>query len=220
MAAGPDSSGYLAEAERLAKAGRWEEERAVLSRAIAAFPKDPEPWMRYAVVWAEDDPAAAATHARQAVELAGDDPAILARAASLTFNLHDYEASERYLRRALPLVPEEFPLIPDMLHLAGRLALQKGNQPVSEEYLRHAFEIEPGSLGFGRVLAVMLAARGPSREPRRDQPRACTRSARRRRAPRVARRGGERDLGGRRSARRRLTGRAPFGIESLAACAR
>lgn len=149
----------LARSDELLRRERWDEQMDLLNASLAVFPREPEFLYRYAVGCAQSDTDASAEYTRRAVALAGDDPAMLARAADLMYDIHDYEASERYLRRALPLAPEEFPLIPDMLHLAGKLALQKGNDPVAEEYLRHAFEIEPGSMGFGLVLAVLLARR-------------------------------------------------------------
>lgn len=155
---------YLAESDRLLEAGLWDEQMSLLKEAVAACPDEPEFWYRYAVARAESDPQAAIHHTRRAVDLADDDPGLLARAADLMYDVRDYEASERYLRLAIPNVPEGFELIPDMLHLAGKLALQKGNEAVADEYLRRAFEIEPGSLGFGRILALLLTERGHHQE--------------------------------------------------------
>lgn len=155
---------YLTESDRLLEAGYWDEQMSLLKKAVADCPDEPEFWYRYAVGCAESDAEACAERARRAVDLAGDDPGLLARVAGLMYDIQNYEASEHYLRRAIPHLPEEFPLIPDMLHLAGKLALQKGNGTVATEYLWRAFEIEPGSLGFGRILAVLLTERGDHQE--------------------------------------------------------
>lgn len=156
----PERTRYLTESDRLLKAGHWPEQMSLLEKAVVACPDEPEFWYRYAVGCAESDPERCAEHARRAADLAGDDPGLLARAANLMYDIQDYEASERDRRRAIARMLEGFPLTPDMLHLAGKLALQKGNEAVAEEYLGHAFEIEPGSPGFGRILAVRLTERG------------------------------------------------------------
>lgn len=155
-----DRAQYIVESDRLLDAGLWDEQRLLMARAVEAFPDMPEFWYRYALgsFHALDD--SAADQVRVAVDLGRSDPAILTRSASLMYDLGHYDEAEQYLRSALGQVTETFPLLADMLHLIGKLAIAKGDDTVAEKYLAKAFEADPGSPGFGHFLATLLARQG------------------------------------------------------------
>jgi len=83
-------------------------------------------------------------------------PMILGRCATLMYDLGEYGSAEEYVRRAVPVADDDFPLLADMLHLIGKLALQKDNDEIAERYLSLAFELGPGSLGHADFLATFL----------------------------------------------------------------
>ena len=70
------------------------------------------------------------------------------------------DESREVLRQAHSCATEEFDFAVDLVHLAGRLALSRGDKAKGERGLRAAFEEEPDIPGHGRVLAEFLAAEG------------------------------------------------------------
>lgn len=151
-------SDFLAQSERLIAANDWGTQVHLMEEALSAFPEEPEFWIRHGLAVYDKDPAKAAESARRAAALAGADVGMLTRCASLLFNLGDLEESRHYVKRIVALAPEDFSLIPDVLHLAGKLADRKGNADVAETYLAKAFEVDPTGIGHARVLAEFFLA--------------------------------------------------------------
>lgn len=84
-------------------------------------------------------------------------PSRLTRCASLLHGLGEIEDAGRYIRSVLPLIDEGFPLIADVFHLIGVLAVAMSNNAVADQYLRLAFKVEPAGRGHAYRLAHFLA---------------------------------------------------------------
>ena len=94
---------------------------------------------------------------RRAAELTwDDDPETLFRVASALWWEDETKECFRALRRLTEIVDEDFIFITDMLHLAGLIAREAGNDERAEQALRAAFEEAPESRGHGRWLAGLL----------------------------------------------------------------
>ena len=150
----------LARARDVGRAGRHAESVELLRRAVARFPDHPELLVRVAVAVARTAPAESQEYARRAVRVAPDDPAVLFRCASLMFSHGRFDESRRYAKRARAFADQDFPLLVDLIHLAGKLAAQKGNHADAEKALRIAFEEDPSGIGHGRELAEFYFRRG------------------------------------------------------------
>jgi Flp pilus assembly protein TadD len=147
----------------LIKAGDWESQASLMAEAIAAFPKEPEFWLRHALA-VFDDPHAAVESAGKAAELGAGDPGLLTRCASLLFDLERDEDARSLVRQVSVLAPDGFALTSNVLHLAGKLATRKGNNEVAERYLSKAFEVDPLSNGHAIVFAEFLTSVGRTPE--------------------------------------------------------
>lgn len=151
---------YLERSNQLMVEGDWSGQAALMKDAVLAFPQEPELRIRLALAIYDEEPERAAHHANEAAELASTDPGMLARCASLLFDLEHFDDASRYVKQLVPLAPDDFPLIPDILHLAGKLAMRKGNSDVAERYLAKAFEVDPSTAGHALVLAQFLSSQG------------------------------------------------------------
>lgn len=134
--------------------------RKLMDEALEAFPDDPELCLRYAMASVPASPVDAAKYVRRAGRLSSDDPYRLTRCASLLYGLGEVEDAGKYVRSVLPLIDENFPLIADVFHLVGVLAVAKANDTVADEYLRLAFKVEPTGSGHAYELAHFLVVRG------------------------------------------------------------
>ncbi len=112
---------------------------------------------------AEDD---AQAELELAVAAAGEDPSVLVRAATLSFDNDHPQAARDWLARAAPMVTPDFAYLPWVTALAARLALLDGDAELGLDGLRAAFESLPGAPGFGDVLARELLRRGLEGEAR------------------------------------------------------
>ena len=75
------------------------------------------------------------------------------------FYLGEFDEARDYAKRAARHAPEDFDGAP-LVHIAGKLAAQKGNEPLAERLLTAAFENDPALPAHGEVLAAFLAERG------------------------------------------------------------
>jgi tetratricopeptide (TPR) repeat protein len=151
---------YLTESDRALREDRWDEQLSLMQRATQQFPRNAEFAYRLAVANATSAPTEARVHATRAVELAPADPLIVGRCASLMYDVAEYDLAESYVRKTIPIAGDDFPLLADMLHLIGKLAVRKENDEIAEQYLSLGFESEPGSLGHADFLATLFVKQG------------------------------------------------------------
>lgn len=81
--------------------------------------------MAYALAVYETSPAEAVNYCRQAAARAHGDPGMLVRCASLMYDLGEFDDARTYVKEGARHVGEGVPLIADMTHLVGKLALEK-----------------------------------------------------------------------------------------------
>jgi tetratricopeptide (TPR) repeat protein len=128
--------------------------------AAEANPTDPDLQIRFAVELVEvGDPDASAAIAR-ATELAPEDPAILTRAAILSFDNGELGAAKQLVHRAYAHAPEGFGGIEWLTFVLGRVLLSEGNPTDARPLLEASFDGERGSRYFGEVLARHLLESG------------------------------------------------------------
>lgn len=96
----------------------------------------------------------------QAVALAPDDPDILIRAASLSFDNHQFDRARELFLRARDHVTPDFDLMPALASLGGQLALRDGRHAEALQLLQAAFDGWPWRRVFGYQLAVELLRAG------------------------------------------------------------
>lgn len=148
------------ESRRLVTEERWSENEELLQREIEGFPNDPELHLRLAVALSVGNPEESKGLLRKAVELSGNDPQLLTRAASLAFDHQEIEDARTWTKRALELAPPDFALTGPLIHSAGKLAWLKGNLELAERYLIGSFEEAPEVIGHAEVLAAFHSALG------------------------------------------------------------
>jgi len=151
---------YLTASDRALREDRWDEQLSLMRRATQRFPHNAEFAYRLAAANAASAPTKARVHAARAVDLAPADPLIVGRCASLMYDVAEYDLAERYVRKTIPIAGDDFPLLADMLHLIGKLAVRKENDEIAEQYLSLGFELEPGSLGHADFLATLFVKQG------------------------------------------------------------
>lgn len=132
----------------------------LLRGATERIPEDAELLLRTAVAICRTDPAESRSYAQRAVAIAPEDPTLLFRSASLLFSLGDFDEARKYARRARSLATKDFPFLVDLIHLAGKLAEEKGNHADAEKALLIAFTEAPATIGHGRALAEFYLGRG------------------------------------------------------------
>lgn len=150
----------LRESRALSREGLDEQNEILLRKALSHFPDHPELLVQTAAAISRTAPDEAKGHLRRAVQLSPDEPGILFCSASLMFSLGEISESRDYAHRARARAGADFPLLVDLIHLAGKLADQKGNYEDAEKALTIAFDEEPCTLGHGRVLAEFYVRRG------------------------------------------------------------
>ncbi|MDP8942548.1 MAG: hypothetical protein M3N16_00250 [Actinomycetota bacterium] len=163
--ASPDNSlqGVFDQSNALIREERYAENERLLRSTLSRFPNDPELNLRLGSALLTRPPDAK-RYIKRAIELSPFDPRLLTVAASHMFFLGEYDTASEYVRRASKVVPDGFPLAADLVHLIGKLAMQKGNDAVAERYLVLAFEEEPETSGHGQALAEFYASQGRSTE--------------------------------------------------------
>ncbi len=160
MAASDELERILAESSELARAGRDEDNEALLRSAVSRFPPDAELALRTGTALIGRSPDEAKQMLRRAVSLAPDDPWKLTRCAHLMFHLGELDEARIYTKRASLHAPADFEYGAALIHLAGKLAAAKGNDELAEKLLSLAFKGDPGFGSHGRVLAEFYARHG------------------------------------------------------------
>ena len=150
----------VAKSRALTAEGLDEQDEALLRKAVSRFPNDSELCLRTAVVLIGSAPEESEELVRRAIRLAPEDPVKLFRAALAMFSLGAFDEVHEFLVRAMAVAPDDFQYDVDVLHLAGRLAAQTGQDELAEEALSTAFEEAPQWIGHGEELAEFLARRG------------------------------------------------------------
>ena len=102
----------------------------------------------------------------QAVSLAPEDPDILVRAASLSFDNERYERARELLVRAREVATPDFDLVPTMAFLGGLLLLREGRRDEALQLLQGAFDADPARRGHGYTLAIELLRAGRTSDAR------------------------------------------------------
>ena len=143
---------------------RMRESEDLMRAAIRKHPLDPEVLLQAAATFLLTAPAGTAALAHRAVQTSPDDPGVLFRAAHLLFAADEFEASSEYLARVEPLLTPEFPLLNDVIHLAGKHAFHRGAFEEAERALVTAFERDPEGNGHGEVLAKLYKQQGKPQE--------------------------------------------------------
>jgi tetratricopeptide (TPR) repeat protein len=138
---------------------------------MTRFADDPEICLRAALAVRRSDDNLARSWARQAAELAPDDPATLFRAARILFDSGDFDPSMALAQEAFKLMAAQeeagdpFPLAGDLIHLFGRLLIETGgDQTAAEGLLRTAYEVDPDEPDHARQLTLFLLDRGRADE--------------------------------------------------------
>jgi tetratricopeptide (TPR) repeat protein len=149
----------LAKAAEYAAAGREEDARNLVRRAVSLDPDHPGAQLRWAVELL-DRPKVARYHLRRAAELGRGDPAIEYQVACVLLDLGDLDAALFLARRARGHIDEDYRLLPGLVNLTGRLAAAGGHAEVAEEALGLAFTLEPEMAWHGRTLAQFLREQG------------------------------------------------------------
>ncbi len=139
---------------------RYDEADALLRDAVDRYPNDPEVRLRWGVAQADVDTDEAKLHLRRAAELAPADAGTQFRVASPLFRLGEVEEALACAKRARDCMDEDFPLLPNLVNLVGRIASAKGQPELAEEALRFAFEVEPELPWHAGDLARVLISRG------------------------------------------------------------
>lgn len=149
--------GYITVSHELMRDEQWDQVRDLMEEALGEYPGEPELCLRYALSLTPASRDDAVLYARRAASLSQDDPATLTRCASLLHDLGEIEDAGKCIRSALPLVDEKFPLLADLFHLVGILAIARSNDAVAEEFLRRAYDLEPGGRSYAYRFAHVLA---------------------------------------------------------------
>lgn len=131
------------------------------ARAAAdADPTDPDLQIRLAVELVEVKDSDANAAIARATELAPEDPAILTRAAILSFDNGELDAARQLVHRAYAHAPEGFTGIDWLTFVLGRVLLAEGNPTDARPLLQASFDGERSNRYFGEVLARHLLERG------------------------------------------------------------
>ena len=140
------------------------ESEALMRGAMRKYPFDPEVLLQAATTFLLAAPEGTEALAHRAVQASPDDPGVLFRAAHLLFAVEEFEASREYLTRLEPLLTPDFPLLNDVIHLAGKHAFHRGDFEEAEKALTTAFERDPEGIGHGEVLAKLYRKQGRMQE--------------------------------------------------------
>lgn len=154
----------LERSDELARADRHQENLALLTDALGQHPDEPEVALRAAAAYHGEDDGQTERLPRHAVALAPDDPIVLTRAGFMMLDLGLTDQALEWSRHAQERADADFPLVFDLVHLGGKIALARDEPEVAERLLRLAFENQPETLGHGRYLAALLEAQSRDEE--------------------------------------------------------
>lgn len=150
----------LERSRELARTDRHSENLALLRDALEQYPAEAEIALRAAAAHFGEDDDQTERLARRAVVLSPQDPAVLMRAASMMLELGRTDDALELSGKARDHADEDFPLVFDLVHLGGRIALAREKPEIAEPLLRGAFDHQPESIGHGRYLAMLLESQG------------------------------------------------------------
>lgn len=154
-------AGLLAEARDLAAAGRAEEARAVLIRAIKAAPSDPTARALLGhLLLVDEQYSAALVQLERAAELGATGARFLFDLGAARWENGDAEAAARVMRRAA----ESSGRAPVPVHQLGRLELWRGNYSEAVELLNEAAAAMPRAVDVHYDLARALELAGRAEE--------------------------------------------------------
>lgn len=162
----PEVDAILSRSLELTRAEAFAENEQLLRRAVAKQPDHAQLALRmgealsYHAADESDARNESATWAERAAYLAPEEPMLLLRAASLLYFLGDIETSRDVLRQAHAAATEDFEFIADLLHLAGKLALARGDLERGEKGLKAAFGQDPTVPGHAQILAEFYIDQG------------------------------------------------------------
>lgn len=155
--------------------GRNSDAERLLRHGVDRFPDDAHVRVRAALVVRDSDRESSLKWLREASTLGLGDPGIQFRVAQALFDLDDFAGAAAAAAAARDGLTPDFELLPELLHLAGRITLAVGGDDRSAEIaLREAFELSPEVLQHAQVLAQFYVER-----ERWDDGRALMRDARR-----------------------------------------
>jgi tetratricopeptide (TPR) repeat protein len=138
----------------------YEENEALLRRAVQRFPYEAEVWLRLANAVLISTPEQSAGFVRRAISLAPADPFNLTLAASIMLYLQEFDAAQDYAERATRATSQEFAAASDLLRIQGELAAHRNELGLAEELLNRAFSKEPEMVGHGLTLAKFYLGQG------------------------------------------------------------
>lgn len=138
--------------------GRFDENLELLRRAADDHRDDVDVLLRAAAAEHDADHARAAELLERAVSLAPEDAGVLTHAGFGALALGDLDRAVEWVERAGQLTIEDpdFPLVFDLSHLGGLIAVAHGRDDRAERLLEIAFEEVPEGLGYGLELALLL----------------------------------------------------------------
>lgn len=148
-----------AQARKLLNARKEVEALELLEELVERFPSDPELRLLYATILIAFRPDDVAKEAAQAAELGTNNPEVLVRAGHRLLFGGQIEAAESCANRARTLAPPDFPFMPNLLNLTGRIAALKRDDDLAEQELRSAVVCDPAHESYAQDLAVFLAER-------------------------------------------------------------
>lgn len=152
-------------ARRLFPEGKFEEFRRIAEAFSTKYPADANVRMSHAAallyVGRLDD---ARTEINTALDLDPRNPIVLTEAGSLLFDLKDYDAAQDCVSLVAGLVElSEFVHGAEVLHLAGRLAAERGESERARTMLQAAVDVGAQDIAharYAKTLALYLAACG------------------------------------------------------------
>ena len=160
MAANQEIDEVIEELSRLLDTGRYQDHQSLLRLSLVRFPDSGEIALRAAYAVADGAPERAKVLAQRAARLAPNDPTTLFHAASLLTELHEFKAARKIYRALSGMLTEEFPFLPDVMVLFGKLLMENGNLAEAEQKLTLVFDRDPQTRGAGNVLAELYRRQG------------------------------------------------------------
>lgn len=145
----------LKQSYALSAEGLDEEHENLLRKAILEHPENPDFKLRLAVSIFRRDPIKAKELLHNAVELAHNDPNILAQCGALLFELDEIDEAVKYARQASDLISDDHSGLPLLGYLLGQIANKKGFYDDAERLLKSVFDTEPAVASHGLELALL-----------------------------------------------------------------
>jgi thioredoxin-like negative regulator of GroEL len=142
--------------------GRHDENLRMLGRLLTAAPRDPDLHLLLAsTLYATDRVAESLEATRRAIDLGGEDPAVLVQAASQAFYAGGLTTARAALDSAKKIAPRGFALRKELQDL-DRNVDRRMRGLEEEKRLAEAFDLDPGRPGAAAELAQHFARNGQS----------------------------------------------------------